>query len=58
MADEQRGGKAVIEPKDRLKARIRRSPDRADAVPMAFWWVADKPARPLRSGTRTYVPLG
>ncbi|HUP02149.1 MAG TPA: hypothetical protein VM737_11610, partial [Gemmatimonadota bacterium] len=50
-------GKVMIEPKDRLKERIGRSPDRADAVAMAFWWVADRQERRPRSGTRTYVTV-
>lgn len=31
-------GRVALEPKDHLRDRIGRSPDRADAVAMAFWY--------------------
>lgn len=31
-------GRLALEPKDDLRNRIGRSPDRADAVAMAFWY--------------------
>jgi hypothetical protein len=49
-------GRRVVEPKADTKKRLRRSPDRADAVIMAI--SLDPPGRPPRGQRRTSVPRG
>jgi hypothetical protein len=52
-------GKRVVEPKGNTKKRLRRSPDRADAVLLTL--AVDPPRAPGRepkARMRTYVPRG
>jgi phage terminase large subunit len=44
-------GRRVVEPKDETKKRLGRSPDRADAVMMAF-------CRPVQAGMNVRIPTG
>jgi hypothetical protein len=45
-------GKVQIEPKDELRARIGRSPDRVDALAMAFADYSPRAATDTREGVR------
>lgn len=44
-------GRVALEAKDALRDRIGRSPDKADAVAMCFWW------RPGRAGVPEQRPV-